>query len=64
MRASKEDYEKVASHCSEYKRVTRCGCKNSAADPDTVSCVNCSHFDKDCYCKLDLFDKIKKNHNF
>lgn len=64
MRASRESYEKVAQHCSEYDRNTKCSCKNSTMETDEVSCLNCSHFDKDQYCKLNLYDKIKQEHDF
>lgn len=63
MRASKEDYEKVAKNCSSYDRSTKAAYKNSASDVEGISCLNCSHFDENKYCKLDLYDKIKKNHN-
>lgn len=63
MRASKEDYEKVAQHCSEYHREKSCNCKNGV-DNNEVSCMNCVHFDEDKYCKLNLYDKIMESHSF
>lgn len=64
MKASKESYEKVARHCSEFHKNQSSGCKNSTCNSEEVSCLNCTHFDKDNYCNLNLFDQIMNKHNF
>ncbi len=59
MRASKETYRKVAKECSSYEPIgtdrTLNGC---SCDASEVSCVTCKHFDKDEYCRLNLYDQI------
>lgn len=62
MRASTQTYEKVAKRCSSYNP-TREGAKNVIDSKEEVSCTNCTHFDKDKYCKLDLYDKIVTAYN-
>ena len=57
MRASNETYQKVAKRCSSYNP-TRQGAKNVIDSKEEISCTNCEHFDKEEYCKLDLYDKI------
>lgn len=62
MRADPKTYTKVAENCSEYLPFDREGtlrATNSVSeDADGVSCETCGHFDKDEFCRLDLFDKI------
>lgn len=59
MRASKETYCKVARECSAYEPVnsdrTVNGCSSDAAE---ISCITCRHFDKNEFCRLDLYDQI------
>lgn len=67
MRASNKAYEEVAEHCSQFNSVANTNSytdsyTDSYSDDKEVSCVSCSHFDEDKYCKLDLFDPITKNH--
>jgi len=62
MRASYDTYEDVAYHCNEFsapKRANRT--TNSTTNTSMISCINCSHFDEDEYCKLDLYDDIVQN---
>ncbi len=62
MRASYDTYQKVAEHCSAYEPTTgRSSVSNSYSEP-AVSCTTCRHFDPEKYCRLDLYDKIVKNH--
>ncbi|MDD3184890.1 MAG: hypothetical protein PHD70_03105 [Anaerostipes sp.] len=57
-------YEEVAQSCSEY---CPCGCDNSVKnvsngnDSKGCSCLNCSHFDSNHHCSLDLYDQIVNN---
>lgn len=59
MRASKEIYRKVAEECSAYEPIntdrTINGCSCEASE---ISCVTCKHFDKEEFCRLNLYDKI------
>ncbi|WP_455715279.1 hypothetical protein [Anaerosporobacter sp.] len=62
MRASSEAYINVACHCSEYLPVPMNSISNSSIN-DKKSCVTCRHFDTDrCFCKIDLYDRIVRNH--
>ena len=63
MRADKETYSKVAKHCSKFNCATKCGCTNSTLNHDEISCTKCTHFDKKHFCRLNLFDEIRDNHN-
>ncbi len=51
-------YEKVAERCSSFTAQTRDAYVNRAIDTENVSCCNCSHFDSQNRCVLDLYDKI------
>ncbi len=64
MKSSKKTYEEVAEYCSSYSPDSNCKCKTTnSADDHCRSCTNCRHFDKAGeYCKLDLYDKIVKDH--
>lgn len=62
MRASNETYRKVAENCSAYERVAAADSVTNGCGTDTISCLTCRHFDNDKYCRLDLYDKIVKNH--
>jgi hypothetical protein len=58
MRSSKETYQEVAKACSEYSPYHKqAGFYNDCTGCDP-SCLNCSHFTKEEYCNLDLYDKI------
>jgi hypothetical protein len=60
MRSSKETYKEVAERCSAYEK-DRCGCNATNALDTEKSCLSCTHFSKDEYCKLNLYDPIVKN---
>lgn len=63
MRADSRTYEQVAMNCSEYlpfDREDTFRVTNSLSEEDSagVSCETCGHFDKDEFCRLNLYDKI------
>ncbi len=62
MRASYDTYQKVAEHCSAYEPAQRTGTATNSYSEPAVSCTTCKHFDSQKYCRLDLYDKIVKNH--
>lgn len=65
MRADSETYRKVAKACSAYEPVNKESTTNSCCcDAKEISCTNCTHFDEEKYCVLDLYDKIVQNHHF
>lgn len=62
MRATNEVYEEVAEHCSRFSPISnRNSYSNSYSDSKETSCKNCSHFDDEEYCELDLYDQIVEN---
>lgn len=61
--ATTRDYESVAKLCSAYEQRQSAGQASNSTGKVTVSCENCTHFDEDRYCKLDLFDPIAREHN-
>lgn len=60
MNSTQETYKEVAQCCSSY---SRCECDNCFSNvlPDVPSCLNCTHFDSDEHCTLDLYDAIVDN---
>ena len=61
MRASNKAYEDVAIHCSGYEKTSDNSFTNKTDDEDSVSCLNCKHFDEDEHCILDLYDKVAES---
>lgn len=62
MRASNKAYEDVAVHCSGYEKVSdKSSFTSKTSDEDSVSCLNCKHFDEDEHCVLDLYDKVAES---
>lgn len=65
MRASHETFEKVAKCCSEFLPVKKDTVSNSVSDTtNCISCECCKHFDNEKFCKLDIYDRIVKEHQF
>lgn len=60
MRSSTETYHEVAERCSAYEKKCGCGGMTNKAENEK-SCLNCTHFSNQEYCKLDLYDPIVKN---
>lgn len=60
MRSSTETYSEVAKRCSAFEKKCRPD-KMSNEASDEVSCLTCTHFSDNEYCKLDLYDPIVKN---
>lgn len=62
MRASHGTYVKVAENCSEYlpkdKEGTLRTTNSISESSHGVSCESCGHFDKEEFCRLDIYDKI------
>lgn len=62
MRATNKVYEEVAENCSEFSPTSsRSSYSNSYSDGQDTSCTNCSHFNDEEYCELDLYDQIVEN---
>lgn len=62
MRASSNAYKNVATHCSEYLPYHR-HFETNCVNCEDKSCLKCRHFDNEkCFCKIDLYDRIAKNH--
>lgn len=67
MRSDSNTYQKVAEHCSSFdpkKDSDTFKSLYSDSENSEISCTNCKHFDKDAFCKLDLYDQIVVNHKF
>lgn len=61
MRASQDTYEIVAKECSAYEPAGKDVVTNGCPSCD-ISCTNCTHFDSEQFCKLDLYDEILQRH--
>ncbi len=57
MRSSTETYSEVAKRCSAFEKISRPNKMSNMAN-DEVSCLTCTHFSDNEYCKLDLYDPI------
>lgn len=64
MRSEKETYEVVANACSAYAPAhsedTYKACNGDCCS-HCPSCLNCSHFAPEEFCRLDLYDQIADN---
>ena len=57
--ASREQLRKVALYCDEYsnKHTDKLSLKSSS-DEHYESCTNCTHYNEEGLCELDLVDKV------
>ncbi len=60
MRSSMEMYKEVAERCSAYDCKDCCRKDSHSNLASTKSCLNCSHFSDEEYCRLDLYDPIAR----
>lgn len=58
MRSSQEMYKEVAERCSAYD-CKKCHGNDQYSNSNIgKSCLNCTHFSDEEYCRLDLYDPI------
>lgn len=64
MKKDSETMKEVAERCTRFDSCgcKICGCHNSSKE-ESISCLNCSHYNPENVCDLDLYREIVENHN-
>ena len=63
MKKDAKTMKEVAKLCDRFCScsVDSCGCSNSTAEKN-ITCKNCTHYNTENVCDLDLYEKIVENH--
>ncbi|MDD7402507.1 MAG: hypothetical protein SO170_10685 [Butyribacter sp.] len=64
MKKDSKTFKEVAERCTRFtpNESKNCGCSNSTTG-ENVSCSNCTHYEPNNVCTLDLYREIVTNHH-